>query len=334
VVAWLDRSLLDRSSNVIRSTRPPAADPSAVAAPSVAPAAPSTDNAFHAAAMPAAAPSTTPLLAAAGLGSSAPQQAPPTTSATISAPADTRKVRNPLPAVAADQLQTTAGVQIRGHGVSPSAMQASSAFVQQTIGGREDIQRRMSRANVAIVIVPRGVKMTDLPEFQSLRGQRTFDGRPWEEVRGSGGITTPDGLFAVAVPEENLIDAGPDSYGEFNVGMHEFAHVVHSKGLSREERGQITSLYSARREANGPWTEAYGASNEREYFAQATNAFFRQNGTVGQNSPEWLQANDRAMYDFLVTIYGQPPGPAGAQRPAAAPTTPAASGSTAPRRGR
>lgn len=240
----------------------------------------------------------------------APTTTPGTATSTQAAPATSPlKISHPLPVVPGEQRRTVLGVQILGTAVSPSALDACEAFVRMTIGTRPDIQERLQAASVALVILPRNQKMTDVPQFAGLRGTRTFDGRLWDDVRGSGGMRVAGGLWAIGVPEENLVqvDGVTDGYGAgYSVGLHEFAHTVHSKGVSAAERATITTLYEARRRANGPWTEGYGASNEQEYFAQSTNCFFSENAGIGQNGPEWLRTNDRPMYDFLVTLYGPP----------------------------
>lgn len=221
------------------------------------------------------------------------------------------KISNPQPVKAGEQRRTVAGVQLIGRDVSPSALDACERFVKMTIGNRPDIQKRMTEANVALVIVPRDKKMTDLPEFAALKDQKTFDGRPWSEVRGSGGRSAPGGVWAIAVPEENLVDTPgvKDGYGSgYSVGLHEFTHTIQSKGVTEAEGKKIKELYDARKKAGGPWTEAYGASNDQEYFAQATNCYFSENGNIGKNGPDWLRQNDRAMYDFLTGLYGPPPG--------------------------
>ncbi len=220
------------------------------------------------------------------------------------------KVANPAPTQPGRQERTVLGVRILGTDVSPSALDACERFVTLTLGTRPDVQERLADAGVALVIVPRGRPMTELPEFSALRGGTTFDGRPWEQVRGAGGMRASGGMWAIAVPEENLVQVEPDndSYGSgYSIGLHEFAHTIQSKGLGRAERREITALYEARRAAGGPWTEAYGASNDQEYFAQATNCFFGENGRVGNNGAEWLRTNDRPMFDFLVRLYGAPP---------------------------
>jgi len=237
------------------------------------------------------------------------------------------KIKDPLPVVEGEQRRTVLGVQIIGRGVSPSALDGCEALVRLELGQREDMQRRMQRAHVALVIVPRDRRMTDVAEFADLKGTPTIDGRPFDDVRGSGGMSA-GGLWAIAVPEENLVEAGtsgplmadgtaPNPYADgYSVGLHELAHTVEAKGLTPDEKRRVIALYEARKLAGGPWTEAYGASNEREYFAQSTNCYFGQNAGVGQNGAAWLQANDPAMYALLGTIYG--PAPAAQPTPAVA----------------
>jgi hypothetical protein len=107
-------------------------------------------------------------------------------------------------------------------------------------------------------------------------------------------------------PEENLtvMKDVKDAYGSgYSVGLHEFAHTVRSKALTAEQAKKVTELYAARKKAGGPWTEAYGASNETEYFAQCTNAYFGKNERVGHNGRDWLLKNDSDMCKFLDALY-------------------------------
>ncbi len=227
-----------------------------------------------------------------------------------------QKVKNPAPVVPGEQRREVLGVIILGRGVSPSALDSCERFIVATLSARKDVQVRLRKEQAALVIIPRDKKMTDVPEFASLKGTQTFDGRMWDDVRGSGGMRVPSGLLAIGVPEENLVDAGTDSYADgYSVGLHELAHAIHWKGLADKEREQVTALYEARKKAGGPWTEEYGASNEWEYYAQATNCFFGVNDGIGQNGADWLQKYDAPMSAFLTTVYG----PAPAAKPAAGP---------------
>ena len=90
-------------------------------------------------------------------------------------------------------------MQIVGDGVDPKAVAACEVFITQLIGNNPAAQEALKKANVAIVIIPHDKKMTDLPQFAALAGTNTFDGRLWDNVRGSGGMTAPDGTFALAV---------------------------------------------------------------------------------------------------------------------------------------
>ena len=215
--------------------------------------------------------------------------------------------KNPLPVQEGVQRRRVLGVDITGTNVSPSALDACERFLTDMLARRPDIQRRLAKVHATLVIIPRDGRMTDLPQFSDLAGQSTFDGRPWEEVRGSGGMAS-GGAWNIGIAEETLIHTEGSAYGEgTSVGMHEFAHTVHTKGLSKDERARVTALYEARKRAGGPWTEAYGASNELEYFAQATNCYFRQNKGIGQNDPGWLEANDPGLHAFLAQVYGPAP---------------------------
>ncbi len=219
-----------------------------------------------------------------------------------------QKLKSPLPPVAGEQRRELFGMIILGRGVSPTALDACEAIVRATLGARKDVQERMRKAKAALVIVPSQQKMTEVEEFKALKGTKTFDGRTWDDVRGAGGMRVPSGLFAIAVPEENLVETGNDAYSDgYSVGLHELAHAIHDKGLPPGEQEQVLALYNARKAAGGPWTEDYGASNEWEYYAQATNCYYGANDGIGHNGPGWLKKNDPGIYALLERVYGPPP---------------------------
>ncbi len=204
------------------------------------------------------------------------------------------------------------GVEITAPaGVRPSALEEVTHIVQVEVGNNEYAQQHFRESRVAIVIVPAHVAMTALPEFVHLKGKKTFDGRDWATVRGSGGTPSPDGRFSIAVAEESAtFVAGMVGYAAtYSVAMHELAHVLESKGMTPAQRARVKQLYSAhiRRDpgdALDTFTDKYGSENEQEYFAQATNAFFGRN-VMGENHSgrEWLQKNDPEMYAFLADLF-------------------------------
>lgn len=204
--------------------------------------------------------------------------------------------------------RTTAlrGVEVSAAVPSDTA-EAEAASVVRAMTQRPDIQKKLRAAKVELVIIPQGQMMTALPQFASLHGKSTFDGRQWDDVRGVGGTLTPDGKMAVGIPEENLSNLPGDTYdGNYSVATHELAHVIHDLALSVTEKVEIDAAYEARKSAGGPWTEAYSSSNSHEYFAQATNAYFGRNGGMGHNGKAWLQKNDPEIFALLQKVYVKP----------------------------
>ncbi len=194
------------------------------------------------------------------------------------------------------------GVEVTAYAPSNLA-EAEAARVVREMTGRPDLQKKLKAEKVELVIIPEHTQMTALDEFASLRGAKTFDGRPWEDVRGVSGTHTDDGRLAVGIPEENLADLPSDGYpGNYSVAIHELAHVIHEQ-VTKAEKKDIEAAYEARKAAGGPWTEAYGSSNSHEYFAQATNAFFDRNEGMGHSGKAWLKENDPAIFALLSKIY-------------------------------
>jgi hypothetical protein len=256
----------------------------------------------------AAAAATTPTTAPGVAPGVAPSVAPGVTPAPAAAAAP------PYPIAAEPREVTISGVRVVAPaGTHVDVIEQCRTFIVQLVGRNAEAQRRFQRQRVTIVVIPANTPMTSLPQFRSLQGDDTFDGRDWSTVRGSGGTRSPDGSFSIGIGEETLVTipgATASNYPRtFSVGMHELAHTLHSKGLTRAQRSRLSELYRAhaRRDpgnANGTWTDNYASANDDEYFAQSTNAFFGTNqmGT-NHNGREWIAANDPEMYAFLVSVY-------------------------------
>jgi hypothetical protein len=203
-------------------------------------------------------------------------------------------------------------------GAHADAIDRCAEFIHQVVGRNEYAQHAMATARTTIIIIPAHSKMTDLPEFASLGGgKKTFDGRDWSTVRGSGGVNAPDGSFAIGVAEENLrsVKGVVSKYAKgYSIGMHELAHALETKGLTQEQKTRLQALYQGQHQADptnahDTFTDKYSAKNVHEYFAQSTNAFFGKNagkidkGHDNHNGRAWLQSKDPDMYAFLVELY-------------------------------
>lgn len=222
------------------------------------------------------------------------------------------------------------GVEIQGTGVSPDAMNGASAVAAALFGHREDIQERLDEANVGFRVIPSDQALTSVPGFESMRDSCTTDGfhaprghgRNWDDVRGSGGTRDGDG-WLVSMPEEGLVDVDDGSpwavhedywgYGNnHSVAVHEAAHILHSQGISRDERARITELYQGRLSGQKDFSSAYARSNELEYFAESVNAYLGVNNQIDDlrsddlagHAPEWLQEQDPEMFALLSGILG------------------------------
>lgn len=228
--------------------------------------------------------------------------------------------RSPGGVALIDREVTYLGVKVVAQaGTHLNVIARCQQIIGQLLGNNRRAQERLADEETTIVIIPSNVAMTSLPQFRRLRGQRTFDGRDWSTVRGSGGMQTRDGHM-IGVAEETLVDVDPrrllpgiGTYGPgFSLGMHELAHTLHHEGLSRRQRREVDRLYQARNSAdpgnrNGTWSDTYASTGVDEYFAQATNVYFGTNAMANNhNGRDWLRANDPAMYAFLSRLYEGP----------------------------
>jgi len=178
---------------------------------------------------------------------------------------------------------------------------------------------------VKISIIPIGVYMTDLPEFNGLLKTSTFDGRGWKYVRGVSYFQYKGNIY-VGVSEENLIGTYPQIEGSrnqnymqeryargYSIATHEIAHAIHLYSLSQKDKNIIKTSYQNQK-LKGNWVDGpgkcYASESEREYFAQLTNAYLgtntgydTQTNNPRHNGKEWIKINDIVMYNLLKKIY-------------------------------
>ncbi|MGW3980187.1 hypothetical protein [Streptomyces mirabilis] len=193
---------------------------------------------------------------------------------------------------------------------------------------------RVRASGARVLLVPRGVRPTDLPGYGGLRDLRTHGGagqtRPAGEARG---LTDVDARVVV-VAEENLLgeDTGidglashPDGYSSV---LHELAHLVYFFGLDDADRQLVHAAHQARWDlgpdiewADGPRlgtdgrpADNYASTGPEEYFAQTSTAYLGANrghdpytGRPRNNGAGWVWANDPALARLLARLYGPAP---------------------------
>ncbi|MGW5677974.1 lonely Cys domain-containing protein [Streptomyces sp. NPDC003860] len=195
-----------------------------------------------------------------------------------------------------------------------------------------EVTARLVKGGSRVVVVPRDESMTSLDAFKHLKGERTEDGRLWDDVRGAG-------LHSAAVTEENLLgedtavgDEEPYDDG-YSTTLHEVAHTVHQHGLDAADRQLILDAFDAtdRLGEDGAWPDGalysydedgersrpnYSSLNEFEFFAQLTNVYLRANGGTdvytglprNNGGPQWVQENQPDLYPLMRRLYGPGPG--------------------------
>ena len=100
-------------------------------------------------------------------------------------------------------------------------------------------------------------------------------------------------------PEANLLcylDSFPYNYSFL---VHEFAHAIYDAGLPDAERQEVTAAYNAAMEA-GLWENKYARNSDKEYWAEAVEAYF-SGATRGINfNHEEMAEHDARIYEVLL----------------------------------
>ncbi|KDN82110.1 hypothetical protein [Kitasatospora cheerisanensis] len=217
--------------------------------------------------------------------------------------------------------------------VDPRAEQAASARqeAQQQVARMlqdPDTAARLMKNGADVVIVPKDVRMTDVPDLHGLAGAHNHSeaggGRGYDDMRGSGGRHS-------AVTEENLLgehtSVGNDRHYQdgYSTTTHEFSHTVHRFGLDANDQKVITDTFTRKStDPNAPWPDGplhgangeknYSSRDEQEYFAQVTNAYLGTNhgtdpytGHPRNNGAEWVRKNEPELLPLLEKLYGGKP---------------------------
>ncbi|WP_449343903.1 scabin-related ADP-ribosyltransferase [Streptomyces mexicanus] len=226
-----------------------------------------------------------------------------------------------------------------------SARQRAEAHLVRMLGDPETTERLLT-GGARLIVVPRDTAMTSLEAFRHLKGAQ--DGRRR--------LDTERGVFtggSTATTEENLLGetttvpggtTHPDGY---STTTHEFAHAIHLQGLGEADRRWIADVYrskidqgeaahwpdgplhapaSASTEDSGTTAGRtqdarrgtnYSSRNDREYFAQLSNAYLGTNtgtdpftGQPRNNGADWVRRHDPALLPLLERLYGTDPRPA------------------------
>jgi hypothetical protein len=200
----------------------------------------------------------------------------------------------------------TAGLSIvvLDNGV-PAADVAAGALVDQVLGSLGSGPRgRLRSMTIRLDVIPVGSELTDLPDFSFLRGVSTFDGRSYSSLRGVGPTVNGD-TVSFAVGAEQVVPSGTTPYGPGYAVSHESGHIVRHLALNAGESAALKNIY-AHHPAGAPWLTSYSATNDDEYFADSTAAWFGHPWSVQTTTRftrSWVVAHDPAMAALLRGVY-------------------------------
>lgn len=196
------------------------------------------------------------------------------------------------------------GVKIVGTAnVRQEAMTTAEAMMKVILANK-DIAKRMGDAGCMLGIYGEGEIAYDIPEHRFEYDEaylyvEGFGGTQLASIKDANVLRLKTGNYTTGYPDESIL-------------THEFAHTIHTFGLSETQQQELLNIYTAARNA-GKWENSYAGSNEYEYFATISAMWFNAmddtadgnwDGVRGPiNTRAELKAYDRAAYDFLSSVY-------------------------------
>ena len=186
--------------------------------------------------------------------------------------------------------------------VNPYALKEAAWVILKMIGHRPDVLRAMVKNKARCSVIPYTEIITEIPEYRS-------DPRPDFLVfreRGWGG--SEGATFTSS--EENILAYPGDIAQEYNILIHELAHGIHRFGLNTLDptfEGRLRITYEAAMK-KGLWQGTYASRDMREYWAEATQAWFHHNapGSFDRfgNTRRALKEYDPELATLLTEVYG------------------------------
>jgi hypothetical protein len=167
--------------------------------------------------------------------------------------------------------------------VSDFALLEAAHLVNAMLVSRPDVRQAIVDSGARLCILGHGEFTTDLPEFAFLaatpmEGFPGLSGRDfWDaRARGTGGSQTDP---YCSCGEENLLAYDGDPYAAECILIHEFAHVIHLRGMTNVDPsfdGRLQAAYDAAMR-DGLWKGKYASVNHHEYFAEGVQCWFDDN---------------------------------------------------------
>lgn len=167
--------------------------------------------------------------------------------------------------------------------VNPYALKEAAYLISLMIAKRPDICEALVKSGARMNILAWNEFTTEQPEFKrfaenpapgfpGLAGRDYWDAR----ARGTGGSETDP---YCTCGEENLLAYPGDPYAAECILIHEFAHMIHLRGMNNLDPTFDERLKKAYDDAmaKGLWKGKYPSVNHHEYFAEGVQTWFDDN---------------------------------------------------------
>jgi len=156
----------------------------------------------------------------------------------------------------------------------------------------EKVIQTVKNFGVKIIILPHNMALTDLKLAGMhivVRGEKTFDGRNWESVRG----LYDQGRRIIVIGQERV--GSPFS----SAARHEFAHAYdHTFSVKNQRKLPLSvQLWNMFEKSRKGLVSQYAGVNPIEYFAECVEAFFFPQGK------EHLAEKDPQMSQYLENLF-------------------------------
>jgi len=150
-----------------------------------------------------------------------------------------------------------------------------------------------------VVIADSTQGILDLPEFACL--EREFRDGFFDHVCG---VADQADYPVATVNELDLLGDRDGPCLGLNILYHELGHLVNNWSLDVPDYYEIPILYQQALNA-GKYRGQYAATNPKEYFAEATQAYFHHQEPQLRHDREWLESYDPELFALLDRVYGR-----------------------------
>ena len=153
--------------------------------------------------------------------------------------------------------------------VSARALDEVAYLVRKLLADRPDVLKALVDNKVYVGVMAYNEMTRAIPEHRKLS--------PWYDKRARGLGGNP-----VTCAEENLLAFRGDPYRGESIFIHEFAHIIHSRGLAAVDKTfdeRLRALFEQARKAGR--FSGYGMTSHGEFWAEGVQSWFHCNRAGG-----------------------------------------------------